>query len=365
MKALVSVLIFAISLACTAALMSRVLPPLEVPVVDEKLAFFAEHRDAFDTLFFGSSRTYSQIISAMFDEKTAEAGMPTTSFNFGIDGMFPPEDGCVAEKLFALRPKNLRRVFIELSFFRNRWIGMDPDSVRALYWHDGPRLRLTWSEATRTYQFVKGRSNGQPLRWKEWRKNLNRWWGDLSFGKPLQQRIENLSIHGRLYLRRTLNAGRGSDFVARLGKGTVRAYDWRMLGEDRRGMRQPPSRKAIPEPPLDQFDQRLSEASAKPVPLMPMDPEQAEDVRRIVALVRAAGAEPILFVAPDVSPCRRYLPDEPDLPRFDFSEIARWPQLFRRENRLDASHLDSDGAKMFTEEIARMFIAHERGKAPR
>ena len=362
MKALVSLLMFALSLAGTAALMSRVLPPLEVPLVDEKLAFFADHRDEFDTLFFGSSRTYSQIFPKIFDQMTAEAGVPTTSFNFGIDGMFPPEDGYIAEKLFALHPKKLRRVFIEESFFRDHWFAMDPESVRALHWHDGPRLKLAWQHAVTGYEFVRLRKGGAPMRWKDWRRNFTRWWDDLSFGRPLEFRINNLRIHARLYLRRTFNGGRGADLVAHLGRGTKRVFDWKVLGKDWRGMRLPSSRKKIPEPPLESFDRRFADVSANPVPLTPMPPAQREDLRRIVALVRAAGAEPILFAAPDVNPCRRYLPEEPDLPLFDFTEVARWPQLFRRENRLDGSHLDIEGAKAFTDEFARMFIAHERGK---
>ena len=357
--------VFSIALASALAIMSRVLPPLEVPVVDEKLAFFADHRDEFDTLFFGSSRTYAQIFPTLFDQRTVEAGIFTTSFNFGIDGMFPPEDGYVAEQLFALHPKNLRRVFIEVSLFRNTWFAMGSGSTRALYWHDGRRLELALREAFTTYDFRSTKPDGTRLRWKDWRKSFKRWWGDMSIGKPLQRRFENLCIHAGLFLKRTLNAGRGSDLVAQLGRGTERQHDWRVLGADMRGLRQPASRREIPAPALDSFDQRLAEVTAKPARLTPMQPAQQENMRRIVALVRAAGAEPILYLAPDVTPCRRYLPDDPDIPLFDFTEVARWPQLFLRENRLDASHLDSDGAKMLTDEFARMFIEHEHGKAAR
>ncbi|MEO7319215.1 MAG: hypothetical protein ABIZ56_09525 [Chthoniobacteraceae bacterium] len=365
MKALLLAFIFVISLVGTATFISRLLPPLEVPLVDEKLAFFADHRDEFDTLFFGSSRTYAQIFPESFDAKTAEAGFPTTSFNFGIDGLFPPEDGYVAERLFALRPKNLRRVFIEVSFFREHWFAMDPDSVRALYWQDARSLKLAVQQAVTGYNFMPVISKTRPRRWKDWQRNFPRWWADLSPGKALDKRLQNVAIQTRLFLRRACNAGRGSDLVARLGRGTVRKYNWSVLGEDWRGMRRPVSRKRIPEPPLEQFDRWLADAAAKPIALTPMSPAHGEDVRRIVELVRAAGAEPILVVAPDAYPCRQFLRDEPDLPLFDFSEVAKWPQLYRREDRLDASHLDYDGAKVFTDEFARMFIAHEQAKIRR
>ena len=357
----------------TARLLDRWMPPLEVPVIDEKLAYFADHRDGFDTLFLGSSHTYSQLFPVIFDEVTKRAGMPTKTFNFGIDGLFPPEDGYVAEKLFALRPKNLRRVFIEISFFRNGWVGMEPDSVRALHWHDDKRVALAWHDAFSKYHPPKPASKPKPFRWKDrrkhwenWRKTFRRWWTDAShgnYGTSLEARLTNMLTHLRIYARRTMNAGRGTDFLARLGRGTQRVFDWNVLGKDGTGVRVPPSREKIPEPPLDLFDRRLAEVSAKPVPLSPMHPALAENLRGIVALVRGVGAEPILFIAPDVTPCRSYLPDEPNLPLFDFTEVAKWPHLFRREGRLDSSHLDLNAARVFTNDFAQMFIDYERGKA--
>ncbi|MES2570644.1 MAG: hypothetical protein V4710_11400, partial [Verrucomicrobiota bacterium] len=68
------------------------LPRQPVPIVSEKLAYFARHRDEYDTLFIGSSRVYRQIDPALFDQVTREAGVPTRSFNLGIDSMFSPED---------------------------------------------------------------------------------------------------------------------------------------------------------------------------------------------------------------------------------------------------------------------------------
>lgn len=364
-KSVALVVLFFVSLVATSVLLSRALPPLEVPLIDEKLAFFADHRDEFDTLFFGSSRTYAQIFPKTFDARAAEAGIATKSFNFGADGMFPPEDSFVAEKLFALRPKNLKRVFIEVSFFRDHWFAMDPDSVRALYWHDEPRLRLTFLHSMSGYDFFPPRPANKSLRWKDWRREFQRWWADLGPNQPLGKKLGNVAVNTRLYFRWRFNGGRGSDLVARLGSGKERVYDWWVIGEDWVGMRRPQSRSKVPEPDLSSFDRRLAEVTATPVALTPMQPAQHQDLRRIVDLVRAAGAEPILFVAPDVSPCRQYLPDEPNLSIFDFSEVAKWPQLYRRENRLDSSHLDYAGAQLLTEEFARLFISHERAKAAR
>ena len=365
--------LFGAGLFGMACLLDRFLPPLEVPVIDEKLAYFADHRDEFDTLFFGSSRTYSQLFPTIFDEETKRAAMPTKTFNFGVSGMFPPEDGYVAEKLFALRPKNLRRVFIEISFFRNDWTGMDPDSVRAAHWHDGPRMALAWQDAFSKHHPPKPASKPKPFRWKYWRKYLanwqkrpQQWWADVRSGNydtGVEARLSTMLTHLRIYSRRTINAGRGTDFVDRFIRGTGRVFNWKVLGKDMSGLRVPASREKMPEPPLDFFDRRLAAITAEPVPFSPMNPGLQTNLRGIVALVRSVGAEPILFIAPDVTACRSYLPDEPNLPLFDFSDVAKWPHLFRREDRLDASHMDLNGAKAFTREFAQMFIDYERGKA--
>ena len=117
-------------------------PPADVPEVREKLAWFSAHADDYDTLFFGTSRIYREVMPAVFDQATAEAGEPAHAFNFGIDGMFPPEDGYVFDVLRARHPTRLRWVFVELSMFTTGFVDRDPDSIRAAYWHDWKRTKL-------------------------------------------------------------------------------------------------------------------------------------------------------------------------------------------------------------------------------
>jgi hypothetical protein len=372
--------LFLLALIGVCRLLSSCLPPLAVPLVDEKLKFFSEHRDEFDTLFFGSSRTYHQLLPEAFDEVTAAHGTPTKSFNFGIDGLFPPEDGYVAEKLFASRPAKLRRVFIEISYFRHFWVGMDPDSIRALYWHDGRSLLLIGQDVFTPYdparllnQGADEKKKAKPFRWKNWRKEWSKTsaaWGrkwEQFFGKwhlgGEHSQPDDVMTHVRIFLRRMINAGRGAELISRLGQGTTRKFDWSVLGTDFRGAKPMAHPKQVASVNLEKFDALLEKVRAEPIPLLPQSLAQAANTRRIVALVRSVGAEPILFVAPDVQPCRRFLPDEPKLPMFDFTEVAKWPQLYRREQRIDSSHLDREGSLEFTRAFALMFLEHEQQKS--
>ena len=79
------------ALLVTSFVYHALLPPSLPEGVAEKLSFFAEHKDEFDTIFLGSSRFYYAISPKNFDRLTRENGAPTRSFNFGIDGMNPPE----------------------------------------------------------------------------------------------------------------------------------------------------------------------------------------------------------------------------------------------------------------------------------
>ena len=71
----------------------------------EKLEFFAKHKDEFDTLFLGSSRFYYAILARRFSIRRSRARTASrpAAFNFGIDGMHPPENFYVLEQILKTR----------------------------------------------------------------------------------------------------------------------------------------------------------------------------------------------------------------------------------------------------------------------
>src|SRR5437868_4431634 len=116
-RALLLFAVFLVSLLAVAAVLRRIHPYSGVGMVKEKWEYWRRHKDEFDTVFVGTSRTYRGIMPKVFDELTAAAGVPTHSFNFGIDGMHAPEDAFMAEQILADPPKNLRHVFLEIGVF--------------------------------------------------------------------------------------------------------------------------------------------------------------------------------------------------------------------------------------------------------
>ena len=131
-----------IALLATSFFIHSFLPPSIPTGVASKLKFFSAHKDEFDTLFIGTSRVYYALSPEIFDGVTRASGIPTRSFNFGVDGMHPPENFYLIEQILKTKPKNLKWVFLETEDIQTKW-----DSAlgtqRVLYWHDWRRTGLT------------------------------------------------------------------------------------------------------------------------------------------------------------------------------------------------------------------------------
>src|SRR2546430_2168218 len=82
----------------TSAVIHSLLPPIIPKGIAAKLKFFTEHKDEFDTVIVGTSRLYYSASPEIFDATTRENGLTTHTFNFGIDGMHPPENFYVLEQ---------------------------------------------------------------------------------------------------------------------------------------------------------------------------------------------------------------------------------------------------------------------------
>ena len=79
LRVIASIVCFFAALAGVALSLSRIDPFGEVPIVREKWAWYTAHKDDFDTLFLGTSRTFRGVMPPVFDQLTAAAGLPTKS----------------------------------------------------------------------------------------------------------------------------------------------------------------------------------------------------------------------------------------------------------------------------------------------
>src|SRR5262245_37152928 len=117
LRGLLIAAVFLVALFTTARMLNEVELFAEIATLRDKWEHYGEQKDRYDTLWFGSSRIYRGIMPGLFDQLTSEGGVPTKTFNFGLDGMFPPEDAYVIERALENPPNNLRWVFIEIGLY--------------------------------------------------------------------------------------------------------------------------------------------------------------------------------------------------------------------------------------------------------
>ena len=74
--------------------------------------------DLVDTVFLGSSRVMRGISPALFDARMAALGRPSLSYNFGVAGTRTHDYERQLDWLLEQRPKNLKRIVLEASTYR-------------------------------------------------------------------------------------------------------------------------------------------------------------------------------------------------------------------------------------------------------
>jgi hypothetical protein len=314
----------------TSALIHSILPPMVPKGVAAKLEFFAQHKDEFDTLFVGTSSIYYSVSPEIFDRTTGESGLPTRSFNFGIDAMHPPENFFVLEQILKTNPRHLKWVFLETADVETK-LHKVLGTERAVYWHDWPRTKLALRKAL------------NPRGDATWYIKVSRLW--------LARR--DLAAHSTLFAQRFANVGRGMALLSLQTDDRLLETEV-ALGPRRDGYRL--AGHAMSAENTASFQTRLAQeiAHARPKSLdLYADEAYLDFARRI----RAIGASPFFVVPPLIfqSPVSfRHSP--PPGPLLSFNDARTYPMLFATQFRIDDAHLTKEGAEEFTRLLAQEFV---------
>ena len=332
MRIFLNTLALILGFAAVALALAAVLPARHVPTVSEKLARYAEAGDDYDVLVIGSSRSYRQVIPQVFDGVTAAAGKPTRMFNFGIDGMRPPEDTYVLEKALALRHKPLRLVIVECNNIRFEVRDEDTGTVRAVHWHDGKRLATM---ARLTFFSDKKKRN---------------------FADAMKRRLDafpEFLEHAEYWFQNNSQFGRGNDLLAEQIFESKRVRN--SIGLD--GFKDSPTRKGLSGTELSRYEKDVA-AMRKTQPVFDRSEwvSQAElaEKRRII---EKAGAKMVLIVPP-YPMTKRFLPEDAAEQSgvLDFSNPNDYPDIYSAEHRLDEGHTNRAGSEIYTRLIAERII---------
>ncbi|MEA3208641.1 MAG: hypothetical protein QOE70_1698 [Chthoniobacter sp.] len=326
MRTLLNGALFLAVCAAACALLGWLAPIPEVPGIYPKWNHFREHRDQLDVLFLGSSRFYHQIIPPQFDAAVEAAGGKVRSFNFGYDGMWPPESFYLLRQLLALRPARLKWVVVDLMDINTQLDGRNNSTLRMAYWHDWQHTRMAFREIM----------------------EVRHQWSD---------RLELLAQHGRLWFSQAINLGRGAELLDRRlapKPPRKRAYTWEATAGYEAGPDHGMTGK-IREGYLSTVE-RLG----RQLPPAPVRPVFRDALRDLIADVRRAGAEPIFVIAPTINGRENFTEIPDGAAVFALNNPAEYPELFNPDHHYDAWHLNEKGAVDFTAILAKKFIGQTK-----
>jgi hypothetical protein len=326
-RVLANAALFLVACAAICALLRSLAPFPAVPGIFPKWEWFKARRDQVEVLFIGSSRFFHQVIPPQFDAQVARAGGASVqSFNFGYDGMWPPESYYFLRQILTLRPARLRWVFIELKDIDTQLDERNNSTLRMAYWHDARHTRLAFADI-------------------------------LSSRRHWPEKRALLAAHGWLFLREAANVGRGAELLSRrLAPAATRKFprSW----EDHAGY------EAEQEQTLrSEIEEDFRARVARMKKLGPPEPVRAvfhDALREIIADVRSAGAEPIFVIAPTVNPNENYggIPD--GAAAWTFNNPDAFPTLYDPAHHYDEWHLNPQGAIEFTALLAARFAEFTR-----
>jgi len=324
----------------TSAVFHAFLPPIIPRGVAAKLEFFAQNKDQFDTLLVGTSSIYYSVSPEIFDRTSSANGLPTRTFNFGIDAMHPPENFYVLDQILKTQPRNLKWVFVETADIETK-LHKVLGTERAVYWHDWPRTKLALRKA------LNPRGNAK------WYTRISRLW--------VARRA--LTAHMKLFAQRFANVGRGVELI--FPRRDDRKSEAEMeLGPRRDGYRL--AGHAMSAEQAAGFQHRLAQEIAEARP-KPLDPVADETYRDYAQRIRVMGAAPIFVVPPLIfqSPVRFREPPPPPGPLLTFNDARAYPMLFDTQFRIDDAHLTREGAEEFTRLLANEFVRAVRSAGQR
>jgi hypothetical protein len=323
-----SVAIALLAFIAASALIHSLLPPPVPEGIAAKLEFFARHKDEFDTLVVGTSRVYSCVSPEVFDKTTRENGLPTRTFNFGINGMHPPENFYVLEQILKTKPRNLKWVLLEMGDVQTKWHKI-VGTQRAVHWHDWSRTALTLKKAL------------DPRGEARWFVKISRLW------LARRDLASNLILFGKHFA----NVGRAAEFNPFQERTRVVDADVE-LGPNHDGYRVPGP--AMPAERATLFEQTLAQEVSTARPKF-IDPSTESAYRISAAQIRRAGAAPLFVVTPIIFQSALRFRQTPPGPLLSFNDFQKYPQLYDTKVRVDEGHLTEAGAEEFTRLLAQEF----------
>jgi len=327
-----------VAFVVAAYLLNRIIPspaiPSNVVFVGPKHDYYTAHKDDYDTLFFGSSRVFNQIIPDVFDQAAKAEGLAINSYNFGIPAMRALDSTALIETVLQNPPENLRWVFFESVLDRGYEPIPNARTHRAMYWH-------TWENTGMAVRYILDSEAALPEK------------AILIFSHLIPALYNQMNV-GRLF-----NQLLPSEFSER--EQMVASYFTEHEGFFPLNEEDSYKRQAFLSDQAG-YAQKVNQLEAFQMGAAQREAELAKNKRRLLARVsraiRATGAEPIFIDPPslelddDLQAAQRLNLIEMLL---SYKDPVRFPELYQAKNRYDADHLNEATSEVFTRVLAEDF----------
>lgn len=302
------------------------------PLFDAKLSWLDEHRDEVTGLYIGSSNIYRSIEPVVVDRILTREGVPSTSFNLGLPGMQEYEADRWLRDFLAKRPARLEWVVIEAR---------------------------TWSGSLDAEDFTE-----RLVDWHDWVATTTAVRASLAAPEPWSWRVGTAWEHVFLFACRATGAGLGPSAANRaenLAREIVvtearldaeRGFfpldeETRATCLDRReDLLEWPERYERRRDDLPTF---IAELRGGERPGSDYHPFALEAQ---IARLEARGIEPVYVLGSvlySAASLHRAVAERTHPPILAYNDPSEYPGLYVIENRYDASHLNAEGARRFSQ----------------
>lgn len=349
MRALALLAVAGLACALVSGVIRSQLPLSTTHGLRSKFETWRAHRDDYDILYVGSSALYRGIRPNVIDPMLSQHGHRIRSFNLALPGMFSFETDAFLGRILDDAPPDLDLIVLEFPRWNAKRAAWETNvnTIRSVAWHTPRQTRnvlvSAWLEPSydgRERLSVASTHLGLFARWQ----------GNVGLGGPLLgQNFHAPELHEGTAPLQLLASG---------GWVPLEIYT-------RRDMRRRQTKFLESAPEWEKAVARRTRRAQENAGPRSLAGYNEAALRAQVDRIRRAGQRVVYLVPPlnadlpaaEAMARRGVIPDLIDTNRPDLH-----PELFAVENRFDINHLNANGAKIFSQLLAREIALRLRGE---
>jgi hypothetical protein len=299
-----------------------------------KRNYLVDHKADFNTLFLGSSKTHYQVEPVLFDSLVNSSSPDSNkihSYNFGIDGMMPPESFYLYKSILENDSLKFKTVILELNFLQTG------ETKNMFTWRG-----YYWLHRDTYHDYMSSMLNSQ---------------------YPLIQKAWNFSLVNTMAVEKFYNMGMFNElvefhreqFTDDTGK---EAANHGFLALPRHKEFKPVERQKVIDVRKASLDATQNYDAWSKGKLNENFNNCIKDVidisrKRGIRLIFLLPAEWNSYQYKEIFPILKTIPDRNKIVMYQYNE--KFKPLFEFENMFDNSHVNGYGARIYTGFVAEAF----------